>query len=82
MTPEEEERYVAAQIVRLIVMPTSQVDGPVEDIIDLLELVVSGVFAVTVKVGGDEPVIDIFASRLRERMKEIRLAMVKPAGEA
>ena len=40
MIPKEEERYMAAEIVRLIVMPTSQTDGPVEDIINLLELVV------------------------------------------
>jgi hypothetical protein len=46
------------------------------------ESLVVGLFLMRVKVGGDAPVIEVFADRLRERVAEERFRNVKPGGQA
>lgn len=44
-----------------------------KDALIALEGVVVGTFMMIVKIGGDEPVLDVFVERLRERLAEQRL---------
>lgn len=46
------------------------------------ESLVVGLFMLRVKVGGDHPVIEVFADRLRTRMADERFRNVKPEGAA
>lgn len=54
---------------------------PVEWMVAAESLVV-GLFMMQVKVGGDAPVIEVFADRLRERVADERFRNVKPEGAA
>lgn len=56
--------------------------GMATDLLIALEGVVVGTFLMVVHLGGDEPVLDVFVERLRERLAEARLSKLKTAGEA
>lgn len=53
-----------------------------KDALIALEGVVIGTFMMVVRLGGDEPVFEVFAERVRERLAETRLSPVAPAGSA
>lgn len=52
------------------------------DALIALEGVVVGTFLMIVRLGGDEPVLDVFADRLRERLAEARLGRIQAGGRA
>lgn len=52
---------------------------PIEMMI-LLESLICGCFLLIVKLGGDEPVMEVVADRVRERMAEIRLKDIEVSG--
>ena len=82
MTPSEIHNRDAGRIVREIVKPTLDAGGGPKDVLVLLESVVTGVLTVTVKMGGDNPVLDVFIDGVRARMAAIRLGPATTEGSA
>ena len=82
MIRDESRSDLAREIVGSIVMPTIKADGPPEEIILLLEDVVAGVLMVTVKLNGDDPVLNILIDLVRKRLASFRLAVMETEGEA
>jgi len=70
----------AGELVRQIVRPTIDAGGTMTDVLVLLESVVTGVLELSVKLGGDNAVLDVFAEGVRRRMAELRLADLPTAG--
>lgn len=69
---------VISQIVRSI-------DGKTVDTAAALiiaEQVVIGTFLATVKLGGDEPILDVFIQNIRDRMADIRLRDLETKGKS
>ncbi|GGF50875.1 hypothetical protein GCM10011611_66620 [Aliidongia dinghuensis] len=73
---------IAAEAIKQIVQPTMAAGGSVGDVLVLLESVVSGVLVVTIKLGGDEKVLDLLFQRVRLKMAQLRLGGISTAGEA
>ncbi len=82
MTPVQIHNRDAGRIVREIVAPTMEAGGDMKDVLVLLESVVTGVLTITVKLGGDNTVLDVFVEGVRARMAQIRLGSIKPVGGA
>jgi hypothetical protein len=72
----------AGRIVADIVRPTMMLGGTPEDVMVLLESVVTGVLTAVVRLGGDNEVLDVFVDGVRERMASIRLGDAAPGGRA
>jgi hypothetical protein len=64
----------AGRIVIEIVRPTIAAGGGPEDVLILLESVVTGVLTLVAKLGGDDRVLDVLVEGVRDRMAEIRLS--------
>ena len=58
MTPAQIHNRNAAAIVQQIIKPTLDAGGEMTDVLVLLESVILGVMFVSVKLGGDEIVLD------------------------
>jgi len=68
--------------LRALCRPIIEADLRGVELMIALESLVVGAFLMNVKLGGDEPVIDVFADRLRERMAEQRLGPILAQGRA
>lgn len=68
--------------LRALCVPIIEAGLSTTDLLIALEGVVVGVFLVNVKLGGDEPVFDVFANGVRERLAEQRLGPLAEAGRA
>jgi hypothetical protein len=79
MTPVEQHNAVVGPMLQVIVK-ASGCDP--KKMLVLAETVVVGVFLLIVKLGGDEPVMDVFAEGVRTRLAQARLHDMPPAGEA
>lgn len=69
-------------IVKAIVKPVLESGGGATDIMVLTESVVIGVALMCIKLGGDEAVLDVMLAGAKQRLAEIRLTDLNPAGEA
>ena len=56
-------------------------DRPV-DLLIFAETLVVGIFMLIVRLGGDEPVLEVFAEGVRQRLAEQRLGPIEPDGHA
>lgn len=52
------------------------------DLLVFAETFVVGLFLTIVRLGGDEPVLDVFAEGVRKRLAEVRLGELDPPGQA
>lgn len=57
-------------------------DSQVVDLLIALEGVVAGVFLLCVKLGGDEPVGEVFMAGVQQRLAEARLGPIRTEGQA
>jgi len=73
---------LAGQVVMSIVKPIMTSGGTTTDVMILTESVLVGVSLACIKLGGDERVLDLIFERARERLAELRLAPLKPEGNA
>jgi len=73
---------LAGEIVESIVRPPLEAGGEFTDVLVLLESVILGVVLVTVKLGGDEIVLDEVMKHVKERLAERRLGGLPPEGSA
>ena len=81
-TQSEIHNRLAGQIVASIVKPPLEAGGNLTDVLVLMESVVTGVLSAVVKLGRDGPVLDLFIEGVRERMANIRLKDLPPAGRS
>lgn len=77
-SPSERHNRLAGLIVRMIV--GGSVDGP--EALLLTESVLVGIALSTIKMGGDEAVLDLVFKHARERLAEARLRDAKTEGSA
>ena len=75
------ERHGAAILPILRLMFQLVGDNPV-DLMILAESLVLGLFKLVVRLGGDEPVLETFTDRLRERLAQQRLGDIDTKGSA
>lgn len=73
---------LAGEIIATIVRPPIEAGGGMIDVLILLESVILGVMLIGVRMGGDEIVLDEVVARVKERLAELRLGDVPPAGNA
>ena len=73
---------IAGEIVASIVKPVWRSGGGTKDILVLLESVIAGVSLAVIKLGGDEPVLDLMVEGAKLRLAEIRLKDIDPKGQA
>jgi hypothetical protein len=66
-------------VMRLIV---SLIGAKPVDLLIFAESLIVGIFLLIVKLGGDEPVLDVFAEGVRLRLAEQRLGPLEPPGHA
>ena len=52
------------------------------ELLVVAESVVVGLFLLIVKLGGDEPVLEVFAAGVAARLAQMRLGAVDPKGQA
>lgn len=57
-------------------------DNQIVDLLIALEGVVAGVFLLCVKLGGDEPVGEVFMAGVQQRLAEMRLGPIQTEGQA
>ena len=77
----ESQRHNAAMLPILRAIVEAIGTEPIRLLI-FAESLVCGLFLLTTRLGGDEPVIDTFAEGLRQRMAEQRLGPAEPGGHA
>ncbi len=82
MSEQQRELHnrLAGEIVKSIVKPLLETGGTTTDVLILLESVVTGVYAACVRLGGDPPVWSVMSERIEERLAEMRLKDLPPAG--
>lgn len=73
---------LAGPIVASIVRPPLDAGGEPEDVLILLESVIVGVSLAVIKLGGDDKVLDVVLERARDRLAELRLGPLPPAGSS
>lgn len=73
---------LAGEIVASIVRPVISAGGTPVQIMVLTESVLVGVAQACIRLGGDNKVLDIMVERARQRLAEIRLGNIDPAGRA
>lgn len=72
----------AGEIVASIIRPTMLAGGTTEDVMVLTESVLVGVALATIKLGGDEKVLDAMFEAAKQRLAEIRLKDLPAGGRA
>lgn len=82
MTPAQIHNRNAAAIVQQIIKPTLDAGGEMTDVLVLLESVILGVMFVSVKLGGDEIVLDQVVAGVKMRLAQQRLGNLETAGRA
>ncbi len=83
MTDQNElHNRLAGQIVASIVRPPIEAGGAYTDVMILAESVLVGVALACIKLGGDNVVLDVMFERAKERLSEIRLGDIEPAGRS
>ncbi len=73
---------LAGQIVAQIVRGPIAAGGTTADVLVLAESVLVGVALATIKLGGDDKVLDVIFERARARLAELRLKDIPTAGSA
>ena len=79
MTPSDRHNAALVPVMRLIIR---LVGTDSRDLLVFAESIVVGLFLVIVRLGGDEPVLAIFADGVRERLAQQRLGDIPTQGEA
>lgn len=82
MNVTEHHNKEAPRIVREIVHGPLQAGGDLKSVLVLLESVITGVCLATIKLGGDEPVLDKVMEGAKARLAEARLGNIKTGGRA
>lgn len=72
----------AGRLIRELIKPTLAAGGTMNDVLILLESVLLGFVLMTVKMGGDEAVLDTLMAGVKTRLAEQRLGPIEPAGRA
>lgn len=81
MTSQSElHNKIAGQIVASIVKPPLDAGGSFTDVLVVLESVILGVILVSVKLGGDDKVLDLVMERVKERLAQQRLGKIETVG--
>lgn len=73
---------IAPKAVEMIVAEPLLAGGGPTDVMVVLETVIVGVCEAVVRLGGDYKVLDVVIAGARQRLAEIRLLPIKPAGSA
>ncbi len=73
---------LAGEIVAQIVRGPLDNGGKVTDVMVLAESVVVGVALATIRLGGDEKVLDVMFEAAKTRLAEIRLKDIEAKGSA
>jgi hypothetical protein len=79
-TQSEIHNQIVGDIVKSIIRPPLDAGGEMTDVFVVLESVILGVILLSVKLGGDELVIDALMERVKARLAEQRLADIQPKG--
>lgn len=93
MRPEEADRRTARinaatraamreLVVGIVDDPAAATTDDRKDLLIALEGVVAGVFVAVVKLGGDDPVLDVFVEGVKERLARARLGDLPAEGSA
>ncbi len=82
MDRAELHNVVAPAALHALCDPIIAGGGTGSDVLIALESVVAGAFLMAVNLGGDNIVFDVMVERLRERLAEVRLGALLPAGKA
>lgn len=73
---------LAGEIVRQIVKGPLDSGGDITAVLVLAESVIVGVALATIRLGGDEKVLDIMLDAAKARLAEIRLKDIETKGKA
>lgn len=68
----------AGRIVEMITRPTYEAGGDSSDVLVLLESVITGVFAVAVRMGGDHIVLEKLVEGVEARLAATQLLSADP----
>lgn len=82
MNVSDHHNTKAPEIVREIVHGQIQAGGNLQSVLVLLESVITGVCLATIKLGGDELVLDEVMKNAKERLAKARLQNITPRGQS
>jgi hypothetical protein len=80
-TAAQMHNRLAGEIVKSIVKPIMVAGGTYEQVLVLTESVVVGVILTSVRLGGDEAVLDVLVAGVKQRLAEMRLRDLPTIGE-
>lgn len=82
MNVSEHHNAKAPEIVNEIVRGPIMAGGDLKSVLVLLESVITGVCLATIRLGGDELVLDEVVKNAKERLAKARLKDIAPGGRA
>lgn len=82
MTPSEAHDAASAAGLKAICKPIIEAGGTPVDLIIVAESVMVGIAMMVIKLGGDEPVLDLIFERAKERLAELRLKDLEVEGRS
>lgn len=71
---------LAGDLVKQLIRGTIGAGGDATETLVVLESVLVGTCLAVVRLGGDEPVLDVVTERARARLAELRLKNIEPKG--
>lgn len=79
MTPSERHNAAVKPVLREI---TRRIGPDPKALLVFAATLVTGIFMVIVRLGGDEPVLEVFMEDVKDRLANARLGSLEPKGEA
>ena len=79
--PTSVDRHNAAvlPVLRVVV---ARIGPDPTDLLIFAASLVTALFMLIVRLGGDEPVVEVFVADLKDRLAQARLGSIEPRGEA